>query len=354
MKEQFIFEITPAGINKIKNLEYFGAINNKNYFYINLQITMKCNFDCYYCSDLHNNKLSDFEFNYDNFKILFDEIRKQTKKPIYLWVYGGEPFLYSKFDIFINKITDLLNKDDKLELVSNFSFPFDYYKKFAIKYKNKNVIITGSFHNTQNKDFYDYLKKALMFDSFNMLNCATIMLNSKLDDFEKYYNLGYCIKDHLNFSPLISPTINGTPPEKFGKDPLYELNYINKINNIEKYKLYSYEFSKSLKYKLINNDTIFYTSKYEMWVNNCNNFSGMFCNVGKERITMEYTGTFFTCFNEIYSKERNSIFNINDLDFKNKVKEYFKELRPYLCKYNNCVFDFEHLKFRKEDEKSIR
>ena len=336
--------------NRIKNLEYFGARNNKDYFYVNLQITLRCNYNCYYCSDLHNNKISDIEYNYNNFKFLFETIRKYTNKSIYLWIYGGEPFLYSYFNNFVSNISDLLESGDKAELISNFSLPYDIYLNFAKKYYQKNFIISCSYHNTQEKDFISFLKKVLMFESYGMLNCVSMMINSK-KEFVNEYDMGYCIRNRFNYSPLISPSINGEPPEKFGSDPLYELKYIDK-EKIDFYKNYSYEFSDILYYKLINNNTPFFISKYKMWLNKLNCFYNMKCNIGKERIVMNHDGLFYNCFNEIYVKNRkkNIIFDINSFN-KDFIIDYFKNLSPITCIYNKCLFDFEHLKFLKNNYK---
>ena len=335
-------------INRIKDLEYFCAKDNKKYFYINLQITTRCNFNCYYCTDLHNNKIQDIEFNYNNFEFLFKTIKKYTSKPIYLWVYGGEPFLYYHFEKFMDNITNILEKDDILELVSNFSLPYELYNSFAKKYNNKNVIITGSYHNTQEHNFFSYLKKAIMFNSYKMLNCATLMINSHKKDLTKEYEMGYCIKDHINFSPLICPDINNNPPDSFNNDITYELKQVENDTHINLYKEHSYEFSDSLKYKILNDDNIYSTSKFEMWLNKANCFKDMYCDIGKERIVMKHDGTFYTCFNEIYvvDREPESIFNINNNDCIQKIEDYFSDLKSYKCRYDHCLFDFEHLKSR--------
>jgi len=169
----------------IEDLKKFGR--EQDYFHLDIRITSKCNYNCYYCTDMHDNTKPFYDFNIDNIGDMIINISKYIKKPIHIFLYGGEPTIYPSITQALIKIADYIQKYNNifenkpiLEVQSNLALKEDYFSDLCDElqeYKDF-LIISGSYHNTLT-NFNTFLGKARIIKSKGLLGMLTFMYNSK-------------------------------------------------------------------------------------------------------------------------------------------------------------------------------
>jgi organic radical activating enzyme len=319
-------------------MKYSTVGEDQDIFTIEVRLTSKCNYNCYYCTDLHYNKVP---FVVHNVKHICDAINAAYtvfKKPIYLYIYGGEPTIYPHLNEYLDGLIEYVNcdVDITIDIQSNLSLKVDWWKNFCEKYQKINHYfkICGSYHNTQTT-IHGFLNRALLLKKYNMLNKITFMYNKHkcvMDDFNTAIKL--LGLEHCEISPLIDSRVS--QPKDSNID---ELEYINNKENINSLKSHSFFFNECIPVQQ-KNGSLLKKSRFDFWINNDNVFTGCKCYTPLDRLVIDWDGSAFYCESHLFS-ESNPIFNINN---KNDYLTYFKDVKPTTCAFKKCFFNIESKK----------
>jgi organic radical activating enzyme len=327
-------------------MKYKKIGEDANVFTLEVRLTSKCNYNCYYCTDLHYNKVPIVIHNVKNICGLINSAFKIFKKPINVYIYGGEPTIYPHLYDYIDGLIEGVdcNVEIQIDIQSNLSLKKDWWNKFCKKYSDKNhyIKICGSYHNTQTT-IHSFLNKCILLKKYKMLNMITFMYNKKkniMNDF--YLALKLLGKEHCELSPLIDSKVS--QPKQ---GDVTELKYLNDNENINELKKYSFFLDKNIPVVDDNNNKS-KKSRFDFWLNNENTFTGCKCNTTYDRIIIDWEGSAFFCESHLFSNKK-SIFNINE-NFNYDV--YFKNLTPVICKFKKCFFSIESLKEKVTSEES--
>jgi len=303
---------------------------------------------------MHNNQNKFITFNLINLENMIKNISKYTKKPIHLFIYGGEPVLHPDILNILKKLGQSLKKynmsfgkDPIMEIQSNLSFKIEKYIEMIEHLTDFRGIfkISGSYHNTQ-ATYKEFITKCKTILDLKFLGMITFMYNSKNNNINKLFALSKAVlsKEHVEISPLISSSVKELPT--VGEEsPFYEIEHIFKNENIDKISENSYIFQSRIPVRLYDG-SVEYVSRALMWHRRCNSFSGFQCNVSKERCIIDFDGKVYKCFNDMFSSEKRSVLDILSENFD--CSDYFENLKPMLCDYNKCFFELEHKKYLKE------
>lgn len=307
-------------------------------FTLEVRLTTKCNYNCYYCTDLHNNKNPITLLSSTNVCLLIQSITKIIKLPIHLFIYGGEPTIYPHIDGFINDILEYITSNKLsvfVELQTNLSRDSKWITSFCERYKIYNEIfsVSCSFHNTESK-ILSFVKKCLILKKYNLLHKVTFMYNKRecvMPDF----NTGISIlgTKYCEVSPLIDSKTSQVVSD------VTELQHIQSREKIDKLAEHSFFFKKNIECK-DDQKGEHYTSRFELWLHNKNTFHGYACRVAMERLVIDWDGNCYKCFNEMFA-DVPPVFNINAIvDYD----EYFSNVKIVVCPFAKCFFDLEHKK----------
>ena len=335
----------------IENLLEFGS--EQEYFHLDFRVTTKCNYNCYYCTDMHNNSNKFTIFNMDNVDDIILNISENVKKPIHVFLYGGEPSIHPDISNILLRIGESLikhnfcfEKKPILEIQTNLSLDIEKYKSICGKMEEYSGVfkVSASFHNTIAK-FPEFIKKCKSISDLGFLGMVTFMYNSKNTSIPKMFNVSKEIlgKDHVEISPLISSSVKEKVTEG-ENSPFFEIDYIFKNEDIQKMSENSYVFKNAINVELSDGSS-HKVSRAFMWHNRCNSFLGMTCNVSKERCIIDHDGKVYKCFNNMFDFEKNHVLDIVSDNFSSL--EYFKSLENTVCDYKKCFFELEHKKFVK-------
>lgn len=319
-------------------MKYKTVGEEQNIFTIEVRLTSKCNYNCYYCTDLHYNKVPFVTHNTKNMCDLINVAYQIIKKPIYIYIYGGEPTIYPHLHSYLDALVEGINcdVDITIDIQSNLSLKLDWWKTFCEKYKDTNhyLKICGSYHNTQTT-IHDFLSKAILIKKYNMLNVVTFMYNKQknvLSDFNTAVK--FLGSKHCEISPLIDSRVS--QPKESNVD---ELIYIKENENITDFKTHSFFFSENIPVEEKNGDTK-KRSRYDFWLTNDNTFTGCICSSPLDRLVIDWDGSAFYCESHLFSEDK-PIFNINN---NNNYEIYFKNLKPVKCMFKKCFFNIESKK----------
>ena len=314
--------------------------DDHNIFTIELRPTTKCNYNCYYCTDLHINSNPVIELNPDDLINLINQIRTNTKLTIHIFICGGEPTMYRNLTHLINCIAPTLHGDDWITIQSNMSKSLEWFKMFVDNINDvSRVKINCSYHNTQQDvNITSYLKKCMFLLSTGVLGVVSFGYNQKKDVLLDYKTaLKLLPAEHCEIIPLINSSVDQDPQKGNGSDK--DIDYIYKTIDRDELKDYGHFFQPKLQYTDDQNET-HYISRGELWLERTNNFHGYECSVSKFKIYVDWDGSCYKCFNEQFSSIK-PVMNICEHD---NVKDYFKNLKCMNCPFTTCFFDLEYLK----------
>lgn len=322
-------------INKIANLKEFGGIERDDAFAVDFRLSSKCNYNCWYCKDLHDNKKPNYKIDLDKLSKFF----KTFNRKLAVFIYGGEPTTHPQFLEVVRTISESISEDSFVEVQTNLSL--SKTKILELKGIRKTSIL-ASYHHKE-CDFKDFLDKSLC--AKGILKQITIMYQSDLADeiLEKFKRIKMLFRQGDGVAVELMPLLCGSVEEKEDQpyreiDKFYEDKRALDISNSGSYG------GRPLK-GIKDDGEVFYSRPNDLWKNRENCFKGMMCNVSIERIIINYDGSCFKCFNEIFDLNAKPEYN---LFIQDNPEDYIRSLAVMRCPYDKCFFEFTHKKFKDE------
>jgi hypothetical protein len=329
-------------VSRIEGLRRFGE--PQAYFHLDIRVTSRCNYGCYYCTDMHDNSNPFVRFDPGSLDRLVRGASSQGR-PVHVFLYGGEPTLYPGIADFAARLAASLKRHGSspvLEMQSNCALPAGALDELlgAMEGHEDVFRLSASFHNTKTT-LMEFLPKVLAAKRRGMLGMVTFMYNSRsrvMEDFERArLFLG---ADHVEISPLISSSVREDPTEGQG-DPFGEIDHVFRNEDAERMAGLTYVFQRAIPYELFSGERG-RVSRADMWHMRCNSFRGFLCHVSEERCIVDWDGAVYGCFNGMFLGGE-PLFNINEAA-EGEIDGYFASLRPMVCPYDKCFFELEHMK----------
>ena len=288
---------------------------NKNNFDLEIDyiLTFRCNYDCSYCIS--------HDINHPYLKKSSDEIiealnfifKQYLNKKIKLRILGGEPFVYKHF---LNLVNELSNNDFlQIVIITNLSISEKTLHKLKVC---KNIFISSSYHPeySNNKDFVNKMKY-LQNNGFKT-SCSV-----SIHPDEKYLKNSIYVLENLkgNIFPNFLSSMTESNINVFGKS----YTYSEKIKSaIKKYdnKVHSHDF----KYEYIDKTSEIFSIS-DITINNRDNFKGLLCKAGHDKLHINERGDIFPA----------ACFLNTRVILGNMFKNTFKKPRSYVtCPFTSC------------------
>lgn len=330
-----------------ENVSYVGE--EHDLFTIELRPTSKCNYNCYYCTDLHINKNPILELDIDKLSVLIDCVKKHTNKTINIFVCGGEPTLYAGLIDIINSATAIFGDDDFVTIQTNMSKSKQWFDQAIKKIEHpEQVIFNGSYHNTQpGVVLMDYIKKCINLKRHNLLGMVSFGYNKQKCVISDYQTgVRFLGEEHCEIVPLINASVDQNPHKGNGTDDEIDIT----MDRLDVLKNTGHFFDDQIKITH-HDETTSYVSRASMWKARSNNFHGSMCSIPKHKIYIDWDGNCYKCFNEQFSSTT-PIFNINSVD-RSTIDQYFmKDMKCMRCPFTTCFFDLEYQKNMTDIDKS--
>ena len=287
----------------------------KNSFELEIDylLTFRCNYDCSYCIS-HDVNHPFLKRSSNEIIEAFDFIFKQySNKKIKLRILGGEPFVYKHF---INLVNELLNIDFlQIIIITNLSVTEKTLEKLK---KSENIIISVSYHPeySNNKDFVTKIKY-LQNKGFKTYCSVSIHPN------EKYLKSSLYVLKNLsgNIIPNYLSSMTESNVNIFGKS----YDYTEKIKTaIKKYdnKVPRYHFN----YEYADRTNKIFSIS-DITINNRDNFKGLLCRAGHDKLHINERGDIFPA----------ACFLNTRVILGNMFKKTFKRPTSYVtCPFTSC------------------
>ena len=321
--------------NFIKNMISFESLE-KDIFCLDFRLTSKCNYNCWYCTDMHNNKEKTLIFSIKNYKELITKLDQDIR----LFLYGGEPTLHPQFIDIVKCSQENLSKNSIIEIQTNLSFPTKKLEllisKDIMNYPGKPTIkFLVSYHYGE-CSFKNFIKNCLILYRHKLLDQVAVMYQKKHEEIIMK-NMKIMKNMFTKTSVELLPTLCGSVKENMER-PYEDIDNFYKNKKALELAKNSYSFKKRLKVTLKDGST-FLVSSFDLWHNRQNTFRNMVCHVGLERLIINSNGNVYHCFNNLFDENTDPLFNIND---KIPEKINFKKIK---CIYDKCYFDFNHKRY---------
>jgi len=331
-------------MSKIERLS-IGTDDHK-VFTIELRPTSKCNYNCYYCTDLHINNNPIVNLNPLDLINLINHIRINTSHSIHIFICGGEPTMYRDLTKLINDTTPNLRNGDWITIQTNMHKPLEWFEKFINSINDTRFLkINGSYHNTQpGVTITNYLKKCVYLLNAGVLGVVSFGYNQRKDVTSDYkMALKFLPQVHCEIVPLINASVDQDPIK--GSDSDKDIDYLYDNVNMDEFKEYGHFFRPCIQYE-DEQRNIKYISRSQLWLERSNNFHGYKCSVSKFKIYVDWDGNCYKCFNQQFSNIK-PVMHIQD---HKSVGEYFKNLKCMDCPFTTCFFDVEYLKIKQDKQ----
>jgi len=268
-------------MSKLLKLE---AITNKHNLTIDYMLTFRCNYNCSYCTShdinhpLHKYSVEEISESLNYLSSLYKD------KKIQLILLGGEPFLYKDL---LKLITNLKDTFMRIRITTNLSISLAYIKKNFINFNRDKLRIVASYHpEFSNPD--EFIEKILFLQKLNYSIGCTVMMHPDNKLFAKSLYI-------LNKLPKTARAAS-----------LWKMDDHNHIfGNVYKYtesqrkEINKFKFIDSQSYvKATYEDKITYPSVNEIILQNLDNFKGMKCYAGYEKLHITENGDVYpsACF----------------------------------------------------------
>lgn len=336
-----------AEVNPIKNLKEFGYIE-PDMFSVDYRLTSKCNYNCWYCTDLHDNSKKHLRMDEHTLSRL-TELVEVLDRDIRFYMYGGEPTIHQDFvEIAINMIR-CLKPGSLLEIQTNLWIKSPRLEKICQQVSEESAR-TGvhlsflcSYHYGE-CSFPEFLKSCRILKKYGMLKQITVMYQtdhgeSVIKDFKILKSL-YPEPIRTELLPLLCGSVDEKDPNPYKEvDGFY--------SNPDAVLLgQGAQAQSDILQVTLEDDTTYMTNASLMWKQRSNCFQGFKCHVGDERIVINGEGEVYRCFNEIFDKKQLPQFNIFDEKDKTSLSDYVSSLKPIVCPYPKCYFEFSHKKIK--------
>ena len=291
-----------------------STVEKANYdLVIDYLLTFRCNYDCSYCIS--------HDINHPYLKKSSDEIiealnfifKQYLNKKIKLRILGGEPFVYKHF---LNLVNELSNNDFlQIVIITNLSISEKTLHKLKVC---KNIFISSSYHPeySNNKDFVNKMKY-LQNNGFKT-SCSV-----SIHPDEKYLKNSIYVLENLNgdIFPNFLSSMTESNINVFGKS----YTYSEKIKSaIKKYdnKVHSHDF----KYEYIDKTSEIFSIS-DITINNKDNFKGLLCKAGHDKLHINERGDIFPA----------ACFLNTRVILGNMFKNTFKRPTSYVtCPFTSC------------------
>ena len=251
---------------------------------IELRLTEHCNYNCSYCTDLHNNNTKDINIDFIGLINLIKEFNNPD-----IFIYGGEPTIHKDFN---DLITALSQTVCTIIVQTNGSNPE------IIKALDKSILINYSYHYENIT-----LKKFISNISGTNINEIAYMNNNDLKD---YHILKTIFKEKVQYCPLIDSSLDS---KDFNVLPIPK----------EIFNSSDYHFTKH-KSGL---------SNYDVWKDNLSN-EGESCATKLNTIHIQ-DNYVYSCFNQMMKHESGI-----------SIREYQHSNELITCPNKKCYFGAEH------------
>ena len=319
----------------INRANIVGTDENDTYI-IEYRPTSKCNYNCYYCTDLHDNKNPIIRNRIAGIEEIITAAKKYKKKKVSLYIYGGEPTLHPDLTKTINMISNHMDSNDVIEVQTNLSRPINWLKEFVVQVDTSKLKISVSYHNTQPVSITDFLKKCMFLKTRELLSLVSVMWNNRKSPIKDYMTLSRHLGvDLCELAPLIQQT---TPNQELDGEIDYFYSYINN-EDIDQHK---HSFDKSIKYEFT--DRVEYFSRNKIWKDRMNRFKGYTCEVLNDKLYIDWNGECYPCVNDMLDSDIACLFNINSLNIRDVAKYLLKG--KCTCVHTTCPFDINSLKYK--------
>ena len=288
---------------------------NKNNFDLEIDylLTFRCNYDCSYCIS--------HDINHPYLKKSSDEIiealnfifKQYLNKKIKLRILGGEPFVYKHFIKLVNELSN--NDFLQIVIITNLSISEKTLHKLKVC---KNILISSSYHPeySNSKDFVNKMKY-LQNNGFKT-SCSV-----SIHPDEKYLKNSIYVLENLkgNIFPNFLSSMTESNINVFGKS----YTYSEKIKSaIKKYdnKVHSHDF----KYEYIDKTSEIFSIS-DITINNKDNFKGLLCKAGHDKLHINERGDIFPA----------ACFLNTRVILGNMFKNTFKRPTSYItCPFTSC------------------
>ena len=184
--------------------------------FIEFNITKKCNYYCEYCSQGKANKLNkDLKHADDEVIDGFINFIQRLPEKYIIQLIGGEPFMHPKFFEITERIAKLGNK---ITILTNMSFSFEYFKKF-IDITNDNLkFIHGALHIDQIKNLDENIENIIKINNYltnkNKLRIVTVVEEKNFDKIKRINK----IFNNNNIDYIPARMVEGSKLHKYPKE----------------------------------------------------------------------------------------------------------------------------------------
>lgn len=256
---------------------------------IEIRLTERCNFDCWYCSDLHNNEKSNVPFDFQGFEKLLSSIDDPS-----VFIYGGEPTQHPE----CKKLTDYLaDKEIPTTLQTNAS------SRRILETIDRRINISASYHSS-------IMKLSKFVRNIKGLNISEIAFMADAPD-EEYYKLKKVFKDKVQYCPIINDNLDD-----------YSMNW--ELRAISDRPIYE-DVQDDYHFRPHANSII----NYEVWHNNEDSL-GIDCDIKKNMLHIQDNKVYF-CFNALMRDEDGV-----------PMGEFVNTYERIKCPYKKCYFGMEN------------
>lgn len=301
-------------------------------FEVEYRLTEKCNFNCWYCTDLHNNKVKFRTLSNKDLNKLA-EFMNAIESPKIMYLYGGEPTIHPQFIEVVKVLDDCVKEGDWLEIQTNLSLPLSKIKELDDCDGTKWL---ASYHYGQVKDDKKFLEKVNYIHSLGRLNNVYVMYQK--DHRERLLGLYKVLKKMVptELKPLLCGSIkeNEDPYDEF--EAYWNDEFVKEATKNEE------GLKKSIRARFEDGSET-WTSFLGLWADRQNSFKGMMCDVSRSWMSIEQDGSCYQCFGEIFEEDMKPHYNVFEDD---NPKEYIKSLKPMKCPFDMCFCEFAFKKWR--------
>lgn len=319
----------------------FGT-NNHEYYTIELRPTTKCNYNCYYCTDLHINSNPIINISIEHIQYLIKAAKNYIKKPLHIFICGGEPTMYPELQDLVNGMTCILESRDYVTIQTNLSRNLKWFKGFVNSIDSNYVKINGSYHNTQpGCNISSVICKCMFLKSQNVLGVVSFGYNKLKNVKSDYLKARVVIgAQHCEIVPLINNRVDQLPNTTGSGD---DIDYLYNTEDMNEFKQYGHFFQHLLECETREGKRKL-ERRSDLWLRRDNNFLGSKCHVSKHKIYVDWDGNCYNCFNKQYTDLAPQA-KINN---KSSIDKYFKSIKCIDCSFTTCFFDLEYTKERQD------